>query len=99
MSETLHVAAARSGPLFWLTIFGLGGAGLVGATVNYILTIDINTRTGSYIGASANNTITQLIVQAALGATGVAFDMNVACSSATFGIALLAFPPNGQTMV
>ena len=69
MSETLHVAAARSGPLFWLTIFGLGGAGLVGATVNYILTIDINTRTGSYIGASANNTITQLIVQAALGAT------------------------------
>ncbi|HQV28596.1 MAG TPA: hypothetical protein PLG23_07120 [Thermoflexales bacterium] len=55
--------------MFWLTIFGLGGAGLVGATVNYVLTIDINTRTGSYIGASANNTITQLIVQAALGAT------------------------------
>ncbi len=27
-------------------------------------------------------------VQAALGATGVAFDMNVACSSATFGIAM-----------
>lgn len=69
VSETLHVAAARSGPLFWLTIFGLGGAGLIGAAVNYGLTIDINTRTGSYFGASANNTITQLIVQAALGAT------------------------------
>ncbi len=69
ISETLHVAAARSGPLFWLTFIGLGGAGLIGAAVNYALTIDINTRTGSYIGASANNTITQLIVQAALGAT------------------------------
>ncbi|MEO6062639.1 MAG: hypothetical protein ABIQ99_11945 [Thermoflexales bacterium] len=69
MSETLHVAASRSGPLFWLTIFGLGGSGLIGAVVNYALTIDINTRTGSYIGASANNTITQLLVQATLGAT------------------------------
>jgi len=69
VSETLHVAASRSGPLFWLTIFGLGGAGLIGATVNYALTIDINTRTGTYIGASANNTITQLLVQGVIGAT------------------------------
>ena len=69
IGETLHIAAARSGSLFWLAMIGLGGASLLGAAINFGLTIDVNARTGSYVGASANNTYVQLIVQAILGAT------------------------------
>lgn len=69
LADAVRTAAARSNPLIGLAIFGLGGASLVAAAVNYLLTLDAYARTGNYAGASFNNTVTQIVAQGALGAT------------------------------